>query len=84
MQYRFGFEHLAAPLWKFTTRVVTPEEAAAGLIAAAEAPKGGQYFEGTAGPGKAAKQCYDEALQNYIWDDTAKLLQLEWPIPGLY
>ncbi len=82
-QYRFAFENVAAPLWAFATDVVTPAQAALALIAAAEHPKGGLYFDGTEPDGQCSKQTRDEQLQNFIFDDTHRLLGLEWPLPGL-
>jgi hypothetical protein len=82
-EYQYAFQHIAAPMWSLVTSVVTPAVAAKALIAAAEAHKGGHYFEGTDPEGEPAKQATDEALQNFIWDDTARLLGLEWPLPGL-
>jgi hypothetical protein len=70
-------------MWGLVTNVATPEVAAAALIAAAEHPKGGRYFEGCDPDGAPAAQCRDEALQNFLFDDTALLLGLEWPLPGL-
>jgi hypothetical protein len=83
VQYRYAFQHIAAPVWSLATAVVTPAVAAKALIAAAEAHKGGHYFEGTDPEGSPAKQTRDEALQTFMWDDTARLLGLEWPLPGL-
>ena len=80
--YAFSFEHIAAPFWAFLTRVVSPEEAALALMTAAEAVKGGQFFQGNR-EGKSAGQTYDQGMQDMLWDDTAEMLRLEWPIPGL-
>ena len=63
--------------------MTTAEAAADALIAAAEHKKGGRFFEGLDADAKPAEQTRDEKLQNYIWDDTARLLGLEWPLPGL-
>ena len=73
---------MAAPLWAFITRVVSPEEAALALMTAAEALKGGLFFQGNR-EGKSASQTYDQGMQDLLWDDTAEMLRLEWPIPGL-
>jgi len=80
--FRAAYEHVTAPTWSVALHVVTPEQAADAIIAAAEHPKGSTYFVGTSPDGKPAAQTRDEALQQLLWDDTAKLLGVEWPVPG--
>ena len=70
-------------MWRMAFTVATPQKAALALIAAAEDPKGGKFYDAMDGNGKPAKQTRDELLQNFLWDDTARLLNLEWPIAGL-
>lgn len=80
--YRTAYEHITAPTWSVAMRVVTPEQAADALIAAAEHPKGSTYFEGPRADGAPAAQTRDEILQSCLWADTATLLGVEWPVPG--
>ena len=80
--YRAAYEHITAPTWSVAMRVVTPEQAADALIAAAEHPKGSTYFEGPCADSKPAAQTRDEVLQSCLWADTATLLGVEWPVPG--
>ena len=79
--FRAGFEHVTAPTWSVAMRVVTPDQAANALIAAAEHPKSSAYFVGTR-EGSPSSQTRDEVLQAHLWADTATLLGVEWPVPG--
>ena len=80
--FRAAYEHITAPTWSVALRVVTPDQAADALIAAAEHPKGSTYFVGTSPDGKPSAQTRDEILQSHLWADTATLLGVEWPVPG--
>jgi len=78
--YAFAFDNVAAPLWAFFTRVAaSADDAAQSLMAAAEHPQGGLYFEGRKAGMRCAAQCKDAALQDALWADTASLCGVTWP-----
>jgi len=79
--YGFAWDNVAAPLAAFVTRVVTPEQAAGALAAAAARSEGGVFLEGETVVAPA-KVCCEKMVQDGLWDHTNGLLGIDWPAQG--